>query len=479
LDEQQQRRFAWNKLVFDRSGKLAEQLRQRYLTRFTDAVLVPLDAGLAQRLTTGPDTIPTVFVLISRIGLLNQCLSVFGCRRTLDQESQPDYKLMFEVGWQKPASTEHVTSLQQTYEAYLRWASGSPEFLQREQEAHANRLRGWFALKQFAPQQILLWTNQRYASVTVQEYWEEFAADGKKALQVDGAYTPAALQQSLIPFLQRAREAVPDMAPLLKEFQNDYREQYFTQWRRFLDEFPRGEALPRDARRRLALKLLDEQSPYHRILDTTYANLKPLLPVEPGSNPTSPGTDSKLAQQPTNLWSRIWRMVSQWWSKEAPQAVQETVSPLIEPTPPGWVLILQRYLASESRKTYLEAMQQTRELLTTGAARSGWLSRRQALRKVSPSHPASVEHYPAIPRQREPRRRRRRATVLAPARTAGAVRLEGDARAHERIPAKKLGGKDCRPCEEATGDRESRFPLRAARQDPGVCQSVRQAFPGQ
>jgi type VI secretion system protein ImpL len=365
LDEQQQRRFAWNKLVFDRSGKLAEQLRQRYVTRFTAAVLTPLDAGLAQRLTTGPDTIPTVFVLISRIGLLNQCLSVFGCRRTLDQESQPDYKLMFEAGWQKPASTEHVTSLQQTYEAYLRWASGSPEILQREQEAHANRLRGWFALKQFAPQQILLWTNQRYAPVSVQEYWEEFAADGKKALQVDGAYTPAALQQSIIPFLQRAREAVPDMTPLLKEFQNDYREQYFTQWRRFLDEFPRGEALPREARRRLALKLLDEQSPYHRILDTTYANLKPLLPVEPGSNSTSPGADSKLAQQPTNLWSRIWRMVSQWWSKEVPLAVQETVSPLIEPTPPGWVRVLQHYLASESRKTYLEAMQQTRELLTT------------------------------------------------------------------------------------------------------------------
>ena len=83
------------------------------------------------------------------------------------------------------------------------------------------------------------------------------ATDGNKAAQVDGAYTAGARKQSVLPFLQRAEEAVPDMAPLLREFQEAYHAQYFEQWRRFLVDFPRGEALARELCRRLALKFPD------------------------------------------------------------------------------------------------------------------------------------------------------------------------------------------------------------------------------
>ena len=367
LHDQQQKRLAVNKLVFDSSGKLAAQLRQRYVERFDAAVLAPLDAGLEQRLTTSTDTIPVVFLLIKRITLINRCLSVFGCPRTLDTEQQPDYRLMFEAGWQKPPSAEQATVLQHTYEAYLRWAADVPEIVQREQEALANRLRTWFASKQFAPRQILLWANQHYAPVTLQTFWQEWSsADGKKAVQVEGAYTPAAWQQSIAPFLQRARDTIPDMAPFLQAFQDDYYAQYFAQWGQFLAEFPRGETLPRDARRRLALTLLDEQSPYHRILDATYAQLKPLLPAAFLSSPVATAVaESAPVQQSVSWWRKIRQTVSQWrGSKDTPALVTEVLSPAPEFTPPAWVVVLQRYLTSESRKAFLEAMKQTRELLT-------------------------------------------------------------------------------------------------------------------
>ena len=138
-----------------------------------------------------------------------------------------------------------MTRLQYTYEAYLRWASeGTETVLRQELEAHAERLRRWFAAKQFALQQIVPWANQHYAPVTLQEYWGAIpVADSRKAPQVDGAYTTGAWKQSILPFLQRAEEAVPDMTPILRAFQEEYYTQYFKQWRGFLVDFPRGEAL--------------------------------------------------------------------------------------------------------------------------------------------------------------------------------------------------------------------------------------------
>ena len=270
-------------MVFNRSGRLEGELRQRYVEKFQSEVLAPLDAGLGQQLIGGPEAVSWVFSLIKRIELINRCLSGYRCPSPIAEDMQPDYRLMLTAGMRQPPSPVEVAALRNTYEAYLSWAAGSEEVLRQEQAAHADRLRQWFSAKQFAPQQILLWANQNYPPVTIQAFWKGAPSrDGRRGLQVDGAYTPAAWKQSIFPFLRRAADAVPELDPLLKGFQEEYRRQYFEQWQRFLAEFPQGE-LPwwrtRDQRRQLALMLLDDESPYNRIVDVTVDELKPLLPV--------------------------------------------------------------------------------------------------------------------------------------------------------------------------------------------------------
>ena len=138
LSEQNRQRAAWRKLVFNRSGQLEEQLRQRYVEQFASGALARLDASLSQRLSAGSNTIPLVFLLIKRIELLNQCLSGFGCPETVETDLRPDYQLMLDPKPQQAALPEQETQLQHTYEAYLRWASEGPEaILRRELEGHA------------------------------------------------------------------------------------------------------------------------------------------------------------------------------------------------------------------------------------------------------------------------------------------------------------------------------------------------------
>ena len=69
------------------------------------------------------------------------------------------------------------------------------------------------------------------------------------------------------------------MTPILRAFQEEYYAQYFKQWRGFLVDFPRGEALSREPRRRLASKFADENSPYNRILNVAFEQFKPWLPA--------------------------------------------------------------------------------------------------------------------------------------------------------------------------------------------------------
>ncbi len=85
--------------------------------------------------------------------------------QTFEKDLRPDYQLMLDPRPQQAGSAQQVTQLQHTYEAYLRWASEGPEaVLRRELEAHAERLRHWFAAKQFALRQIVPWANQNYAT---------------------------------------------------------------------------------------------------------------------------------------------------------------------------------------------------------------------------------------------------------------------------------------------------------------------------
>lgn len=311
LHQKNDQRPSWSKMLFDRSGKHEKQWRQRYVALFETELLTPLDARLAAHLSAGSQTIPLVSLLLTRLELLHHCLAPTGCPDQLTADEQPDYQLMLDPAQQRPPSPEQVTILQQTYEAYLRWSSPTPEGLRREQEAHVERLQHWFASKQVALSQLLPWINQHYAPITLQTFWEGSPATGDaKSVRVEAAYTSTAWHKKLLPFLQHAGQVVPGMEPQTREFQEFYRTQYVVQWQRFLEAFPRGEQLSlktRALRRELALKLLQTQSPYNRIVDSTFEQLA---------------------------------------AAEAPL--------------PPWLQALRHYVDSDSRKEYLEAMQQVR-----------------------------------------------------------------------------------------------------------------------
>jgi hypothetical protein len=323
LQTQQDQRLGWSTWVFDRSGALAARLRQRYVERFTMVVIEPLDAALSQHLSAGADTVPLVFVLMQRLELLAQCQAQPGCPAMGGETLQPDYQLMADPGRQDPRAADLAPTLRQTYEAYVRWASRTvPEVLRREQEGHTELLRRWFTARQFALPQLLAWANQHYAPVRAHTYWDRLPPGGeKKVAQVEGAYTLPAWQQGLQPFLRRAHEAVPDMAPLLQAFQDEYRARYFDQWQRFLAAFPQSEtpwSITRELRRRLATQVLTARSPYNRIIDVALEHLQPFLQATPTS-----------------------------------EATATAVAPL-----PVWARALQRYAGSESRQAYVEALQQ-------------------------------------------------------------------------------------------------------------------------
>jgi type VI secretion system protein ImpL len=368
LVDQNRQRFAWSKLVFNRSGLLEGELRQLYVAKFQSEVLAPLDAHLGRQLISGSETVPLALLLIKRIELINWCLSAYTCPKPIGEDLQPDYRLMLTAGLQQPPTPALVADLQTTYEAYLSWAVGSEEVLRQEQTAHADRLRQWFSAKQFAPQQILLWANQTYAPVTLQAFWMGGPSrDGRRSLQVDGAYTSVAWKQSISPFIERAADAVPELHPLLKGFEEEYRQQYFGQWQQFLADSRQGETpwlRTRDQRRQLALMLLNEQSPYHRIVDVTVNELKPLLPLIMGAEVS---LSQAAEEQPTGKFVQVfktaWGTVSRLWERPPPTPPPDVPRAGTEPGVPDWVRALLQYLRPENRTAYLNALKEIRQQL--------------------------------------------------------------------------------------------------------------------
>src|SRR5262249_35285349 len=152
----------------------------------------------------------------------------------------------------------------------------------------------------------------------------------------------------------------------------EYRAQYFEKWRLFLVSFPRGEALPREQRRQLAVKLSDEHSPYNRILDGAFEQIKPLLPaVLPGEGDLSGAAEGRQKQPVSwleqingtmgQLWAKLKQTTSQLWAKGGTGSVTGGVkdappATVAEPTLPNWVRVLHHYIRSDTRKAYLEAL---------------------------------------------------------------------------------------------------------------------------
>jgi type VI secretion system protein ImpL len=357
-------RPSWHTIVFNKSGKLEGQLRQRYVEKFQAEVLGPLDPGIDQRLMAADDSISWVFLLIKRLELVARCQAVSGCTDSFGHDVQPDYALMLKARAERPPAAERVALLQRTDEAYLRWSSDTAEVLRREQDAHSERIRRWFASQQFATDQILRWANQHYPPVSEREYWgAPLQAAGSLGAQVEGAYTRAAWEGSLLPFLRRAEQAAPGMAGALEQFTGDYRQQYFERWRLFLAEVSGSDLSgwrKRDDRQQLALKLIDESSPLNRLIDVTFDNIKPLLPpVLVVTAPVGSAEDPALT------------------------AAEATI--------PGWIRVMRRYIGSETRKAYLEGLRQVGDQLAGGVFQDQSLKLAQAVFQETRPSPSATQ----------------------------------------------------------------------------------------
>lgn len=347
-------RAAWSALLFYKGETVEQELRQRYVEKFTHDVLRPLLARLDERLHAGTDTVPLIFFLIKRLEILQPCLTSASCPASVIMDLQSDYPHVL-------ASTTpaQVSLLHHTDTAYLQWAAQSGDVLHQEHQAHAERLRRWFAAKQVALNQILPWANTQYAAVTARQYWEPIPSIDTTKVQVDGAYTPDAWQQRIFPFVHRASAAVPDMATELQAFQQAYFAQYFVQWQRLLLDFPRAEPARREDRRALAALLVTERSPYQRVLDSVVTHLRPLFPTT--------GVAPVIPPVLTTWGDAVWTLLWPWRSTQrlgGPPAVQP---PHAGTAVPAWAHLLTRYMTSDSHTTYLNTLKELRDALATHA----------------------------------------------------------------------------------------------------------------
>jgi hypothetical protein len=172
---------------------------------------------------------------------------------------------------------------------------------------------------------------------------------------VTGAYTQAAWEKGILPVLRHAPEAVPDIQPLLAAFVEEYRSQFFDQWRRFLTDFPRGELAWVDThthRRQLAARLLEVSAPYDRILNVAVENMQPLLPPPAAALP--------------------------------PQTATQAAEPF------AWARVLQHYAESASRKTYLDALREAgKQLAGESAGEASFQLARAGLQEGKPTEKAT------------------------------------------------------------------------------------------
>ena len=370
LEQRNEQRYTWSRVI-NNSGRRLQRLQQQYVQRYAAEVLSPLDGKLEEQLQSGADAIPVVFLLINRIEFAQHCLAEHGCPSAVSDELSPDYQLMLSATGERAPPPEQVTTVQQTYETYLHWASRTTQdVLSQERADHASRLQQWFATNKFAPEQILRWANQQYAPITLRDVWTDLPPQAAIApVQVDGSYTQNAWQQSLRPFLIRAEAAVPDMQHALRNFRDSYRTDYFAQWHQFMVNFPSGESpwwQTAEQRRTLMTSLLQTTSPYNRVLDLTFEQLQPHLPADLVQQATSPDTaenKTALPGQPS-AGSAITTRGGQTADGEGASKPRDRAASV-----PLWVQVLVRYIGSPTRRTYQDTLLHLGEALSDDPSR--------------------------------------------------------------------------------------------------------------
>jgi hypothetical protein len=260
------------------------------------------------------DPLPLMLLLARRVRLSQYCASPSGCPEPIADDLQPDYALMLDPQRIQQPPAQELAKLKATYNAYVSWQQPAKAELQQDLDEDHKRLQRWLSARQFALDRLLLWVNRRSPPITYEQYWElPPPLTTVAAPQIEAACTKKAWEQDIAAFLQQIQDAVPDVSPQLRTFQQQFITSCLDQWHRFLVDFPQGADRWKGTERRQALasRLLTENSPYQRVIGDAWTNISSWLPAKEGSGST-----------------------------------------------PVWAEQLRSYAASEQKKTYQEALKQ-------------------------------------------------------------------------------------------------------------------------
>jgi len=262
----------WNRATSDFWLRQAERLERPLVIRYVDAfrsqVDEPINAALDRTLVPGPRAPLVVSAVLQRIALVGRCRSEGRCPAA----AGPSYRIL--LGAAEPPlqnSEESVTLLRRTHGAYLDWLDRGA--LDEIRGRDVTRVSRWLSAGGLRTEWILASASSQFTPVRSRNFW---GWDGP--LQVDAPFTARAWTEGIQPLTQGLRGIAPDAGNVrdaVARFENDYRVEALRQWGQFLANFSQEERVlgGRRGSRDLAVRSLDADSPYRRVLDQAAADV--------------------------------------------------------------------------------------------------------------------------------------------------------------------------------------------------------------
>jgi type VI secretion system protein ImpL len=286
IDELMPRSF-WNRVTTDfwlrQTARLEGPLARRYVEVFKVEVDQPLEAALDRTLVPGPRAPVIVAAVLQRITLIGKCRADRRCPAQ-DPGAWPNYRVL--LGAADPRIQEGdaaaISLLRRTHAAYLGWLA-DPRVLDEIRARDVVRVAHWLSAGGLRTEWILASASSQFTPVRSRDFW---GWDGP--LQVDAPFTRRASAEAIQPLVDGLRTIAPDAQDVrgaLGRFESDYRSEALRQWGQFLASFPQEERVlgGRRGSRDLAVRALDANSPYRRVLEAAAADVGAIAgPVQAG-----------------------------------------------------------------------------------------------------------------------------------------------------------------------------------------------------
>lgn len=265
----------WDRVTTDfwlrQAERLADPIARRYVEVFTAEVEGPIDGALDRALVPGPKAPVVVGAVLQRIAVIGRCRSEGRCP-TDDAGAWPSYRTL--VGAVEPRAQDNgdtVKALRRTHAAYLDLQAASA--LDDMRGRDVARVSRWLSAGGLRSEWILASASSQFAPVRSRDFW---GWDGP--LQVDAPFTGRAWSEAIQPLTQGLRALAPNAADVrdaVTRFESDYRAEALRQWGQFLASFPQEERVlgGRRGSRDLAVRSLEADSPYRRVLDQAAADV--------------------------------------------------------------------------------------------------------------------------------------------------------------------------------------------------------------